>query len=59
MRPYLITAKLMRPSNMKRFPTPDLTYFTVVGFVKAVPVSVSSCVIFHFQAGDSVSLTSS
>jgi hypothetical protein len=24
MRPYLITAKLMRPSNMKRFPTPDL-----------------------------------
>jgi hypothetical protein len=22
MRPYLITAKLMRPSNMKRFPTP-------------------------------------
>jgi hypothetical protein len=23
MRPYLITAKLMRPSNMKRFPTPD------------------------------------
>jgi hypothetical protein len=25
MRPYLITAKLMRPSNMKRFPTPGLT----------------------------------
>jgi len=25
MRPYLITAKLMRPSNMKRFPTPVLT----------------------------------
>jgi hypothetical protein len=24
MRPYLITAKLMRPSNMKRFPTPGL-----------------------------------
>jgi hypothetical protein len=24
MRPYLITAKLMRPSNMKGFPTPDL-----------------------------------
>jgi hypothetical protein len=24
MRPYLITAKLMRPSNMKRFPTPAL-----------------------------------
>jgi hypothetical protein len=24
MRPYLITAKLMRPSNMKTFPTPDL-----------------------------------
>jgi hypothetical protein len=24
MRPYLITAKLMRPSNMKRFPTPVL-----------------------------------
>jgi hypothetical protein len=24
MRPYLITAKLMRPSNMKRFPTPEL-----------------------------------
>jgi hypothetical protein len=23
MRPYLITAKLMRPSNMKRFPTLD------------------------------------
>jgi hypothetical protein len=22
MRPYLITAKLMRPSNMKRFPNP-------------------------------------
>jgi hypothetical protein len=26
MRPYLITAKLMRPSNMKRFPTPGLAY---------------------------------
>jgi hypothetical protein len=26
MRPYLITAKLMRPSNMKRFPTPELDY---------------------------------
>jgi hypothetical protein len=25
MRPYLITAKLMRPYNMKRFPTPGLT----------------------------------
>jgi hypothetical protein len=24
MRPDLITAKLMRPSNMKRFSTPDL-----------------------------------
>jgi hypothetical protein len=24
MRPYLITAKLMRPSDMKRFPTPVL-----------------------------------
>jgi hypothetical protein len=24
MRPYLITAKLMRPSNIKRFPTPAL-----------------------------------
>jgi hypothetical protein len=24
MRPYLITAKLMRPSNMKRFPTPGV-----------------------------------
>jgi hypothetical protein len=24
MRPYLITAKLIRPSNMKRFPTPAL-----------------------------------
>jgi hypothetical protein len=24
MRPYFITAKLMRPSNMKRFPTPVL-----------------------------------
>jgi len=24
MRPYLITPKLMRPSNMKRFPTPGL-----------------------------------
>jgi hypothetical protein len=24
MQPYLITAKLMRPSNMKRFPTPVL-----------------------------------
>jgi hypothetical protein len=24
MRPYLITAKLMRPSNMKTFPTPVL-----------------------------------
>jgi hypothetical protein len=29
MRPYLITAKLMRPSNMKRFPTPDLDYIRV------------------------------
>jgi hypothetical protein len=27
MRPYLITAKLMRPSNMKRFPTPILHQF--------------------------------
>jgi hypothetical protein len=26
MRPYLITAKLMRPSNMKRFPTTGLDY---------------------------------
>jgi hypothetical protein len=26
MRPYLITAKLMRPSNMKGFPTPVLKY---------------------------------
>jgi hypothetical protein len=26
MRPYLITAKLMRPSNMKRFPTPGVEY---------------------------------
>jgi hypothetical protein len=26
MRPYLITAKLMRPSNMKRFPTPGIEY---------------------------------
>jgi hypothetical protein len=24
MRPYLITDKLMRPSNMKRLPTPGL-----------------------------------
>jgi len=24
MWPYLITAKLMRPSNMKRFPTPGV-----------------------------------
>jgi hypothetical protein len=28
MWPYLITAKLMRPSNMKRFPTPDLDLLT-------------------------------
>jgi hypothetical protein len=27
MRPYLITAKLMRPSNMKRFPTPGLIHY--------------------------------
>jgi hypothetical protein len=26
MRPYLIAAKLMRPSNMKRFPTPEKTH---------------------------------
>jgi hypothetical protein len=26
MRSYLITAKLMRPSNMKRFPTPGLDH---------------------------------
>jgi hypothetical protein len=30
MRPYLITAKLMRPSNMKRFPTPDLNCMVLV-----------------------------
>jgi hypothetical protein len=29
MRPYLITAKLMRPSNMKRFPTPELNHSCV------------------------------
>jgi hypothetical protein len=29
MRPYLITAKLMQPSNMKRFPTPDPTHYKV------------------------------
>jgi hypothetical protein len=29
MRPYLITAKLMRPSNMKRFPTPELNYYNI------------------------------
>jgi hypothetical protein len=29
MRPYLITAKLMRPSNMKRFPTPALDHTKV------------------------------
>jgi hypothetical protein len=28
MRPYLITAKLMRPSNMKRFPTPGYSPYT-------------------------------
>jgi hypothetical protein len=26
MRPYLIIAKLMRPSNVKRFPTPGLDH---------------------------------
>jgi hypothetical protein len=31
MRPYLITAKLMRPSNMKRFPTPALDPCNVAG----------------------------
>jgi hypothetical protein len=31
MRPYLITAKLMRPSNMKWFPIPDLRkYFKLL-----------------------------
>jgi len=30
MRPYLITAKLMRPSNMKRFPTPGLYHETAI-----------------------------
>jgi hypothetical protein len=30
MRPYLITAKLMRPSNMKRFPTPGVVYKCIV-----------------------------
>jgi len=29
MRPYLITAKLMRPSNMKRFPTPVIGSMTI------------------------------
>jgi hypothetical protein len=28
MRPYLIKAKLMRPSNMKRFPIPGLGLVT-------------------------------
>jgi hypothetical protein len=28
MRPYLNTAKLMRPSNMKRFPTPGPAHCT-------------------------------
>jgi hypothetical protein len=37
MRPYLITAKLMRPSNMKRFPTPDIGHHDKTwGEVKAV-----------------------
>jgi hypothetical protein len=31
MRPYLITAKLMRPSNMKRFPTPGIEILELWG----------------------------
>jgi hypothetical protein len=34
MRPYLITAKLMRPSNMKRFPTPVLDFIHRLSLVK-------------------------
>jgi len=42
MRPYLITAKLMRPSNMKRFPTPGLVNtLSAAGEVKSEEESVS------------------
>jgi hypothetical protein len=44
MRPYLITAKLMRPSNMKRFPTPGLEHTKLPrqGRIKTSRVTVVS-----------------
>jgi hypothetical protein len=54
MRPYLITDKLMRPSNMKRFPTPGIGllfqatfYFPndgdgVVGLLPEQPVRIET-----------------
>jgi hypothetical protein len=54
MRPYLIIAKLMRPSNMKRFPTPGLhRYYHHLHFrVQAlIPVTASKVSLPKFNLG--------
>jgi hypothetical protein len=50
MRPYLITAKLMRPSNMKRFPTPvlgDQTFVTPLHTHPGATISFVRRQLFH------------
>jgi hypothetical protein len=53
MRPYLITAKLMRPSNMKRFPTPDLLESTECVKFRCNPSSGSEVKQRHSKATQS------
>jgi hypothetical protein len=52
MRPYLITAKLMRPSDMKRFPTPGFPSPTALvlglGALHGLQINPS----LHGAAGD-------
>jgi hypothetical protein len=48
MRPYLITAKLMRPSNMKRFPTPALD-FILSDVENFLEVHKSICDLFYLK----------
>jgi hypothetical protein len=55
MRPYLITAKLMRPSNMKRFPNPGLDLFACLGLpVRRIDPSISRVAVVEYFPRDSV-----
>jgi hypothetical protein len=51
MRPYLITAKLMRPSNMKSFPTPGLCPWLIWGH-RIIYILQDTCVAWEELEAD-------